>query len=116
MAAPNDPRTLLIPDEYHQKTFLRDKYGPIILGSVAFGIVSGLNVNYGKPFYSGIHRHAIWTILAAVAGKFLTDRREAYFAERDAIFRNYIELHPEDFPTPERRYLKDVFEPWHPVR
>lgn len=29
--------------------------------------------------------------------------RNEYFAEKDATLRHYIELHPEDFPTPGKK-------------
>lgn len=31
-------------------------------------------------------------------GKFIYESRRARHAERDAVLRHYIELHPEDFP------------------
>lgn len=54
-------------------------------------------------------------------------------ATRDAMFRHYIQLHPEDFPPygnnlimvknflsfisfSERVKVRDVFAPWRPVR
>lgn len=33
-------------------------------------------------------------------GHFFSKYRMNSFAERDAVFRHYIELHPEDFPAP----------------
>lgn len=33
-------------------------------------------------------------------GHFFMQYRKNYWAERDAVFRHYIELHPEDFQPP----------------
>lgn len=64
----------------------------------------------------GIQKHLIATSLGAIGGQFIEDRRLNYLAERDAVLRNYIELHPDDFPQPERKKYADVVEPWIPVR
>lgn len=36
----------------------------------------------------------------AALGVFIDRKRNDYLAERDAVLRHYVELHPEDFPTP----------------
>lgn len=36
----------------------------------------------------------------AALGVFIDKKRNDYLAERDAVLRHYVELHPEDFPTP----------------
>lgn len=46
----------------------------------------------------GIQKHIGVTTLAAFLGKYLDEYRDDYLAERDAVFRHYIELHPDDFP------------------
>lgn len=47
---------------------------------------------------SGLPRYVFVTGAFAVAGKYLNDFRNQYLAERDAVFRHYVSLHPEDFP------------------
>lgn len=54
--------------------------------------------------------------MGAVGGQFIEERRLNYLSERDAVLRNYIELHPEDFPVPERKKYAEVIEPWIPIR
>ena len=54
--------------------------------------------------------------MGAIGGQWVEERRLNYLAERDAVLRHYIELHPEDFPVPERKKYADVIEPWIPIR
>ena len=48
----------------------------------------------------GVQKHILgvagWTTLLTYVSK----KREDYLAEKDAVLRHYIQLHPEDFPTP----------------
>lgn len=46
---------------------------------------------------SGIQKHLIATSAGLVIGKVVDGWRNDYLAERDAVLRHYIELHPEDF-------------------
>jgi len=78
-------------------------------------------------------------LVAAVAGGFIGKTvdgwRDDYLAERDAVLRHYIELHPEDFPDPGklpsiminslninstlfvvRQTYAQVMMPWVPIR
>lgn len=50
--------------------------------------------------FLGIQKHLLYTGVAALFGKTADGWRNTYLAERDAILRHYIELHPEDFPMP----------------
>ena len=38
--------------------------------------------------------------LGVVGGKTVDGWRNEHLAERDAVLRHYIQLHPEDFPDP----------------
>lgn len=51
-------------------------------------------------FFLGIHRHFVAGIVMGYLGILINERRDRYLADRDAIFRHYVELHPEDFPPP----------------
>ncbi|XP_072939050.1 NADH dehydrogenase [ubiquinone] 1 subunit C2 [Epargyreus clarus] len=94
-----------------------NKYWPYILG-VPFGICSGIMVNFGtrRPVFSGIQKHMLGVVVWTLALNYAQQKRDDYFAEKDAVYRHYIELHPEDFPTPERRKIADILEPWVPIR
>ncbi|KAL4702272.1 hypothetical protein ACJJTC_018586 [Scirpophaga incertulas] len=107
---------LKLGDEGRTPPFL-NKYWPQILGTV-FGIGTGVLVNFGtrRPLFSGIQKHVV-----GVAGwigvlTFVQNKRNNYLAEKDAVLRHYIELHPEDFPEPERKKIADILEPWIPIR
>lgn len=68
---------------------------------------------------------------------YLEKVRKGYYAEKDAVLRHYIELHPDDFPRPGecgvvqkflqsnsfiffkftvRMKYKEVLEEWIPIR
>lgn len=44
--------------------------------------------------------YPIYFGLGFTFGHFFYQYRMNYFAERDAVFRHYVQLHPEDFPPP----------------
>lgn len=48
----------------------------------------------------GIQKHFLYAGLAAIGAKYADNYRNEYYAERDAVYRHYISLHPEDFPMP----------------
>ncbi|XP_055616630.1 NADH dehydrogenase [ubiquinone] 1 subunit C2 [Toxorhynchites rutilus septentrionalis] len=98
------------------KTWLQDKYAPIAGGFFGFGGMCYANWGTGRPFLSGIQRHVVATVGLAALAMMVDKWRNAYFAEKDATLRHYIELHPEDFPTPERKKFAEVFEYWQPIR
>lgn len=50
--------------------------------------------------FIGLYRYPIYFIAGAAAAELYMNHRRNYFAERDAVFRHYIQLHPEDFPPP----------------
>lgn len=49
---------------------------------------------------AGIQKHLLYTGIGALFGKITDGWRNEYLAERDAVLRHYIQLHPEDFPVP----------------
>nr|CAD7576664.1 unnamed protein product [Timema californicum] len=65
---------------------------------------------------TGIQRYALFGSLLGVGSYWADKRRDAYYAERDAILMHYIELHPEDFPPIERKKFADVLLRWDPIR
>lgn len=46
----------------------------------------------------GIQKHVLYTAGAAYVGKLLDDWKDANMAEKDAMLKDYIRLHPEEFP------------------
>ncbi|XP_068632752.1 NADH dehydrogenase [ubiquinone] 1 subunit C2 [Battus philenor] len=107
---------LKLGDEDRQKPFLNTIW-PYVVG-VTVGVGTGMFINFGsrRPAFSGIHKHVIaaggWCALL----NFVQNKRNEYYAEKDAVYRHYVELHPDDFPTPERKKIADIFEPWVPIR
>lgn len=91
---------LKLGDEGREKPLL-NKYWPEVVGSV-LGVCTGIFLNFQtrRPVFSGIQKH-ILLVAGFVGGlTLIQNKRNEYLAEKDAVYRHYIELHPEDFPTP----------------
>ncbi|XP_045768962.1 NADH dehydrogenase [ubiquinone] 1 subunit C2 [Maniola jurtina] len=103
-------------DQGRKRPFLNE-YWPYILGGF-FGIGTGVMINFGtkRPLMSGIQKHILGVVGWTAVLTYVTNKRHEYLAEKDAVLRHYIELHPEDFPIPERKKIGDIFEPWVPIR
>lgn len=43
--------------------------------------------------------HIAFTAIGGITGHFSEKWRSDFFAEKDAVLRHYVELHPELFPT-----------------
>ncbi|CAG9854220.1 unnamed protein product [Phyllotreta striolata] len=99
-----------------EQPLLSKYYLPIAGGLMGFIAVVGANYITRRPMFSGIQRHVAGA--AAMAGiTYIVDNyRNDYYAEKDAVLRHYIQLHPEDFPPFDRKQYKDVLEPWTPIR
>ncbi|XP_044747674.1 NADH dehydrogenase [ubiquinone] 1 subunit C2 [Coccinella septempunctata] len=96
--------------------FLYDVWGYLVGGVLGFG--GALYGNYAtkRPIVSGVHRTAAVTVVSALLGNYFDDLKKDYDAERDAVLRHYVQLHPEDFPPFERKKYAEVLEPWVPIR
>ncbi|XP_077284748.1 NADH dehydrogenase (ubiquinone) B14.5 B subunit [Arctopsyche grandis] len=94
-----------------------NKYYGAAIGSF-MGVLTGISANLirTRPIFSGIQKHIGLAIIGAVALQSLNVYRDGYYAERDAVFRHYIELHPEDFVMPERKKYSEVLDSWFPIR
>lgn len=73
---------------------------PFISGNLLITIFSLEMFNITIAFVLGIQMYPIYFVAAFTAGNFFLEYRRNYWAERDAVLRHYIELHPEDFPAP----------------
>ncbi|GLH08560.1 NADH dehydrogenase [ubiquinone] 1 subunit C2 [Gryllus bimaculatus] len=109
------PLELLTPKD-REEPLLSTYYGSVACGTIGFIIACAMNGIAKRPIYSGIQKHIGFAALGIVGGHFVEKQRAIYFAERDAVFRHYVELHPEDFPAPERKKYAEIFRPWLPVR
>lgn len=58
-----------------------------------------IRVFYAHCIALGIQKHLVAACFGALAGKTLDGWRNDHLAERDAVLRHYVELHPEDFPN-----------------
>lgn len=59
-----------------------------------------------KSAFLGIQKHIAASIAGGFIGVTVDGWRESHMAERDAVLRRYVELHPEDFPD-ESKCLKN---------
>ncbi|XP_063236004.1 NADH dehydrogenase [ubiquinone] 1 subunit C2 [Bacillus rossius redtenbacheri] len=107
---------LLRNKNHIEKTYLADKWAPILGGTIGF--LSAIAIRFGarRPLLSGIQLHVALTTVFSGACVFVDRKRDDWHAERDAMMCHYIELHPEDFSDPERRKYGQLFLPWIPVR
>nr|CAH7729246.1 unnamed protein product [Callosobruchus chinensis] len=110
------PLELLENDNTIEKPLLTKYFSPVAAGTVGFFAVIIGNWASKRPVMSGIQKHIAATLGLGAIGKFMDDYRDKNFAERDAVYRHYIQLHPEDFPPFERVKYKDLLEPWYPIR
>ncbi|XP_055376047.1 NADH dehydrogenase [ubiquinone] 1 subunit C2 [Condylostylus longicornis] len=97
-------------------TFLNDKWNPMLGLAMGFGAACYMNFALRVPVFSGIQRHVSFALIGGLLGKYFDGKRNDYLAERDAVLRHYVQLHPEDFPTPERKKFADVLHQWAPIR
>ncbi|XP_046663969.1 NADH dehydrogenase [ubiquinone] 1 subunit C2 [Homalodisca vitripennis] len=115
-SAPSDPAYLFAEDNYAEPSFLGNKVPQIFGGLGGFLMAIGHNFSQRRPLFAGLPVVIGATALGLAGGVWWQDRSERYWAERDAIYRHYIELHPEDFPAKERILVGDMLKPWVPVR
>ncbi|KAF6211126.1 hypothetical protein GE061_014244 [Apolygus lucorum] len=116
MAVSPDPRTLLLPDPDAIPSVLGDKFAALFGGTLGVSAVAFHRYISRRPVLSGIQLHILCGVGVAAVAQFFQIRRDNYNMDRDAVFRHYIELHPEDFPPPTRVKVGDVFKTWSPVR
>ncbi|KAJ9578410.1 hypothetical protein L9F63_005368 [Diploptera punctata] len=107
---------LLTRDPDRIDPFLSKWWNP--LAATVVGVVTVVFMKYGtrRPLLSGVQQYAIGAGLGGGLGYYIDQKRNRNLAERDAILRHYLEMHPEDFPEPERKKYADVLNPWVPIR
>ncbi|XP_054263445.1 NADH dehydrogenase [ubiquinone] 1 subunit C2-like [Macrosteles quadrilineatus] len=115
-SAPDDPKFLLDPENIPEPTFLQDKYLPVTLALAGFTSAVYRNYTRRRPLYAGAQVTLAVTLIGGGIGWWIQTYRTAYWADRDAILRHYVQLHPEDFPAKERVVVGDLFKPWIPNR
>ncbi|XP_013780916.1 NADH dehydrogenase [ubiquinone] 1 subunit C2-like [Limulus polyphemus] len=98
-----------------ESVFARYFY-PVAFAGVGVATVVITNIVSRRPAISGIQKHIISLGTGAVLGEMFYNRQKRITAERDAVIRHYIQLHPEDFPELEPKKYKEIFEPWLPIR
>ncbi|KAK9870335.1 hypothetical protein WA026_006420 [Henosepilachna vigintioctopunctata] len=111
------PLELLTEDDGTRKPFiLHNVWGYLVGGALCLG--GSLFATHGlrRPLMSGMQRTIGITVFGALLGNYAHERRELYYAERDAVLRHYVQLHPDDFPPYERKKFAEVLEPWIPIR
>uniref|UniRef100_R4WTL5 NADH dehydrogenase [ubiquinone] 1 subunit C2 n=1 Tax=Riptortus pedestris TaxID=329032 RepID=R4WTL5_RIPPE len=116
MAIVPDPRKLLLLDPEYRPSFLSDKFFPMFAGVLGFSAVVASRYASRRPLFSGIQHHILSTSIAGVLATIAQQKYQSHNAEKDAIYRHYIELHPEDFPIPERKKIGEIFPKFTPVR
>merc|ERR1719309_1213869 len=100
---------LFLGGNYLTQTTAWSNQWPRLMGvaNVAGGFMAH-NVFNKRPVFAGIHRIVIGGILGWWAFGKINDFSQRNSAERDAILRHYVLLHPEDFPPPPRKTFAEV--------
>lgn len=81
---------------------------PLLSGLFSVNIGEIWNYVSNLSLVPGIHQHVIAAAVAGFVGNTVDKWRDSHLAERDAVLRHYVSLHPEDFPEPgEIELLKD---------
>ncbi|KAJ8965238.1 hypothetical protein NQ317_006204 [Molorchus minor] len=106
---PQTPLELLENDGTRETPFLSKVWVPVCLGTMGFVAVITANVATKRPIFSGIQRHILASAGLVGIGKLLDDYRNQILADRDAVLRHYIQLHPEDFPPFERKRFQNYW-------
>ncbi|XP_055918237.1 NADH dehydrogenase [ubiquinone] 1 subunit C2 [Eupeodes corollae] len=99
-----------------QPTIMNTLFNPLASALAGCGLAMFINFAYRRPVWSGIQKHIAFTAIGGGLGLYLDKKRNEHLADRDAVLRHYIMLHPEDFPMPERKKYADVLEVWQPIR
>ncbi|KDR18848.1 NADH dehydrogenase [ubiquinone] 1 subunit C2 [Zootermopsis nevadensis] len=107
---------LLQRDENRLDRFLAKWWTPAVLSAIGLVTVAHMRYNQGRPLLSGIQTYILTVVGCSVAGYQIHQYRDGVLAERDAVLRNYLERHPEDFPDPERKKFAEILRPWVPIR
>ncbi|CAG9809875.1 unnamed protein product [Chironomus riparius] len=107
---------LLNKDYEIQKPLSNDLYNPILLGVAGFASIAFSNFIMRRPLMSGIQRHVAVGTAGVFFGCWVNKKRDEHYAERDAVLRHYVELHPEDFPDPDKKKFGEILMRWNPIR
>ncbi|XP_065158602.1 NADH dehydrogenase [ubiquinone] 1 subunit C2 [Atheta coriaria] len=96
---PKDPLELLTPDLSRPEPFINKYWGGAMTAGLIWGCSMMVNYTLHKPVFSSLHIQAAFVAGGAIVGQYFDEKRKEYFAEKDAVLRHYIQLHPEDFPA-----------------
>lgn len=113
---PTDPIEILTNKDLIEPPYLNKFWGPTMLGGLVFVGCCVSNWAVRRPLLSGIQWHIVLTIGGGFLGRYFENYQMDYFAERDAVLRDYIRLHCDDFPEIKRKKYAELFEPWVPIR
>ncbi|XP_014285152.1 NADH dehydrogenase [ubiquinone] 1 subunit C2 [Halyomorpha halys] len=116
MAVVPDPQKLFLPDPDFVPPFWNGKFVPTFLTAVSFGSTCAHRIVLRQPVFSGIQVHLAFAAAGCGIGILLQRWYDNRTIEKDATYRHYIALHPEDFPMPERQKVGDIFPKFTPSR
>ncbi|KAJ8280667.1 hypothetical protein GJAV_G00057530 [Gymnothorax javanicus] len=65
---------------------------------------------------AGVHRQLLMISIGWVLGYHLTKLENYAYARADREMNEYIRLHPDRFPEPEKKTYAEILEDFHPIR
>ncbi|XP_016915127.1 NADH dehydrogenase [ubiquinone] 1 subunit C2 [Apis cerana] len=107
---------LLEPTALDQSNYIFKYYLAPIAGITCGYSQVILNKIQKKPTYANKPYMLLGFLGGSLFGFLIHGIFEIKSARKDAIMRDYIRLHPEQFPKPEYKKYADILEPWTPCR
>ncbi|XP_074535913.1 NADH dehydrogenase [ubiquinone] 1 subunit C2 [Halichoeres trimaculatus] len=87
------------------------------LAGVGWGIALIHNgINRRPPLRAGVHRQVLATTIGWFLGYHITKIENYVNAKLDRDMREYVRLHPEEFPLKEKKTFAEIVEPFCPIR
>ena len=118
-----DPRVKWALDLFDNQGYETTPYTTKFFYPAVFGAVAGSmgplnNLLTRRPVTAGMPMTVGLFAVGAFIGRFIHERRASRMAEKEAVAKHYIMLHPDRFPEPEMKKWGDkcVLLPWAPNR
>ncbi|XP_041358972.1 NADH dehydrogenase [ubiquinone] 1 subunit C2-like [Gigantopelta aegis] len=81
-----------------------------------YGLAVFINYVRRRPPHTGIYMHAVLIAGGYLCGGLLDKWVLRQRHQKLHILKDYVRLHPDEFPDEEPKKYKDLLLPWQPVR
>ncbi|KAF5897698.1 NADH dehydrogenase [ubiquinone] 1 subunit C2-like [Clarias magur] len=73
-------------------------------------------INRRPAIKAGVHRQALFITIGWVLGYHLTKIENYKYSKLDRDMKEYIRMHPVEFPETDKKTFSEIVEPFHPIR